>query len=76
MPPMLSATTHPDLVAEIVRLCLAAGAAAVIVTDNSINDPVSCFELTGIAPRLAPPAPRSSCRMLICSGRSRCAAAR
>ena len=49
MPPMLSATTHPDLVAEIVRLCLAAGAAAVIVTDNSINDPVSCFELSGIA---------------------------
>jgi uncharacterized protein (DUF362 family) len=49
MPPMLSATTHPDLVAEVVRLCLAAGATAVIVTDNSINDPASCFELSGIA---------------------------
>ena len=48
-PPMLSATTHPDLVAEVVRLCLAAGAAAVIVTDNPINDPESCFELSGIA---------------------------
>ena len=49
-PSMLSATTHPDLVAEVVRLCIAAGAATVVVTDNSINDPVSCFELSGIAP--------------------------
>ena len=48
-PPMLSATTHPDLVAEVVRLCIAAGAAAVMVTDNPINDPVSSFELSGIA---------------------------
>jgi uncharacterized protein (DUF362 family) len=49
-PPILSATTHPDLVAEVVRLCITAGAAAVTVTDNSINDPASCFELSGIAP--------------------------
>jgi uncharacterized protein (DUF362 family) len=47
-PPMLSATTHPALVAELTRLCLAAGAAAVAVTDNPINDPASCFALTGI----------------------------
>jgi uncharacterized protein (DUF362 family) len=47
-PPMLSATTHPDLVAELTRLCLKAGAAAVAVTDNPINDPASCFALTGI----------------------------
>ncbi len=46
--PMLSATTHPDLVSEIVRLCFAAGAVSVIVTDNPINDPASCFALTGI----------------------------
>ena len=25
-PPILSATTHPDLVGEVVRLCIAAGA--------------------------------------------------
>ena len=49
-PPVLSATTHPDLVAEMVALCLAAGAAQVAVTDNPINDPASCFELTGIGP--------------------------
>jgi uncharacterized protein (DUF362 family) len=47
-PPMLSATTHPDLVAELTRLCLMAGAATVVVTDNPINDPASCFALTGI----------------------------
>jgi uncharacterized protein (DUF362 family) len=34
---------------ELVRLCLAAGAARVIVTDNPINDPESCFNLTGIS---------------------------
>jgi uncharacterized protein (DUF362 family) len=47
-PPLLSATTHPDLVSELTRLCLKAGAAAVRVTDNPINDPASCFALTGI----------------------------
>lgn len=47
-PPILSATTHPDLLAEVARLCFKAGAARVIVTDNPINDPASCFMLTGI----------------------------
>ena len=47
-PPMLSATTHPDLVSELTRLCLKAGAAAVRVTDNPINDPASAFALSGI----------------------------
>jgi uncharacterized protein (DUF362 family) len=52
-PPMLGATTHPDLVGQVARLCLSAGAAAVIVTDNPINDPASCFALTGIGPAAA-----------------------
>ena len=47
-PPMLSATTHPDMVSTLTRLCLNAGAASVMVTDNPINDPASCFRLTGI----------------------------
>jgi uncharacterized protein (DUF362 family) len=47
-PPLLSATTHPDLVAELTRRCREAGAAAVRVTDNPINDPASAFALTGI----------------------------
>jgi uncharacterized protein (DUF362 family) len=47
-PPSLSATTHPDIVSETVRLCYAAGAASVAVTDNPINDPATCFSLSGI----------------------------
>jgi len=47
-PPILSATTHPLLVSELTRLCLKAGAREVLVTDNPINDPASCFALTGI----------------------------
>jgi len=48
-PQMLSATTHPQIVSELTRLCLDAGASSVIVTDNPINDPSSCFRLSGIA---------------------------
>lgn len=48
LPPMLSATTHPLLVATVTRMCLKAGAASVVVTDNPINDARSCFALTGI----------------------------
>lgn len=47
-PPMLGATARPELVAQVVTLCLKAGAAQVIVTDNPINDPSSCFTLSGI----------------------------
>jgi uncharacterized protein (DUF362 family) len=46
--PLLGATTHPDLVEEVVRLCFEAGADRVAVTDNPINDPAACFQLTGI----------------------------
>ncbi len=48
-PQMLSATTHPQIVSGITRLCFDAGASSVIVTDNPINDPNSCFALSGIA---------------------------
>jgi uncharacterized protein (DUF362 family) len=47
--PMLGATTNPELIAEVVRLCYNRGQAKkVYVTDNPINDPASCFMLTGI----------------------------
>lgn len=49
-PPILGATTHPDLVFEVAALCFKAGAASVLVADNPINDPASCFRLTGIGP--------------------------
>ncbi len=48
-PAMLCATTNPELIAEVVRLCYTRGKAKkVIVTDNPINDPASCFTLSGI----------------------------
>jgi uncharacterized protein (DUF362 family) len=49
-PPAISATSHPDLVAAVVTACREAGAGDVVVTDNPINDPASCFRLTGIGP--------------------------
>ena len=48
-PAVLSATTHPSIITEMTQLCFKAGAATVVVTDNPINDPVSCFNLAGIA---------------------------
>lgn len=48
-PAFLSATTHPAIITEMTQLCFRAGAASVVVTDNPINDPASCFTLTGIA---------------------------
>jgi len=48
-PPSLNATSHPELIKAVGRLCLKAGAARVIVTDNPINDPQSCFDLTRIS---------------------------
>jgi uncharacterized protein (DUF362 family) len=47
-PAMLGATTHPDLINEVVKLCYYAGARRVLVTDNPINDPQSCFVISGI----------------------------
>jgi uncharacterized protein (DUF362 family) len=49
-PPGLGATTHPQLVAAVAALCREAGAGRVMITDNPINDPAACFELTGIGP--------------------------
>jgi uncharacterized protein (DUF362 family) len=44
-----AANTNPLVVAEVCRLCLEAGARRVIVTDVSINHPLSCFARSGIA---------------------------
>jgi uncharacterized protein (DUF362 family) len=48
--PEQAANTNPELVAELVRLCLAAGAAAVVVADNSCHDPERSFTRSGIGP--------------------------
>jgi uncharacterized protein (DUF362 family) len=48
-PASLGATTHPETLAALARLCFQAGAAQVVVTDNPINNPDSCFEISGLA---------------------------
>ncbi|MEW5983219.1 MAG: DUF362 domain-containing protein [Acidobacteriota bacterium] len=47
--PEQAATTNPDVLAELVRLSLAAGAGSVIVTDVSCNAAEACFDRSGIA---------------------------
>jgi uncharacterized protein (DUF362 family) len=47
--PEQAANTNPDVVAEIVRQSLNAGAKKVIVTDVSCNDARRCFQRSGIA---------------------------
>lgn len=48
--PEQAANTDPQLVAEIVRLCFAAGASRVTVADNTCQDPTRCFRRSGIGP--------------------------
>lgn len=47
--PAQAANTNPEIVAEVVRLCMEAGARRVIVTDMSVNEPRRVFERSGIA---------------------------
>jgi uncharacterized protein (DUF362 family) len=46
--PEQAANTNPELVGELARLCLAAGASSVIVIDNSCHDPGRSFVRSGI----------------------------
>ena len=52
--PDLAATTQPDTVSAVVKLCLGAGARKVIVADNPINNPESCFFKTKVGDAAAP----------------------
>lgn len=47
-PASLGATTHPEVLAAVAGQCFQAGAAQVLVTDNPINNPDSCFEISGL----------------------------
>jgi uncharacterized protein (DUF362 family) len=47
--PEQAATTNPDVVAEVVKQCVQAGAKRVIVTDVSCNEAERCFRRSGIA---------------------------
>jgi uncharacterized protein (DUF362 family) len=46
--PEQAANTNPDVVAETVKQCWAAGARHVVVTDVSCNEPRRCFQRSGI----------------------------
>jgi uncharacterized protein (DUF362 family) len=46
--PEQAANTNPDVVAEVVRLVVAAGASKIWVTDVSVNTPEQCFVRSGI----------------------------
>ena len=46
--PEQAANTNPEVVAEVVRQCVQAGARRVIVTDVSCNEPRRCFQRSGI----------------------------
>jgi uncharacterized protein (DUF362 family) len=46
--PEQAANTNPLVVAEVVRLCMEAGARRVIVTDVCLNEPRRCFARSGI----------------------------
>jgi uncharacterized protein (DUF362 family) len=46
--PALAATTNPEVVATLVRLCLEAGAKEVKVFDNTIEDARRCYVSSGI----------------------------
>lgn len=48
-PAILGATTSPELLTAVAVACREAGATRVLVTDNPINNPESCFEVTGLA---------------------------
>lgn len=42
-PPYLGATTHPEVVRAVIRLCHEAGALRVVIADNPIENPAACF---------------------------------
>ncbi len=46
--PQIGATTNPQVVGAVVRLCFEAGASRVIVADNPIENPPACFAQSGI----------------------------
>ena len=46
--PAQAATTNPDVVAEVVRLCIEAGAKKVKVFDRTLNEPKRCYKRSGI----------------------------
>lgn len=53
-PPEGAATTNPEVVAEIVRLCFEAGAREVLVLDHTLDPPRITYAMSGIADAVKP----------------------
>jgi uncharacterized protein (DUF362 family) len=51
--PLHAANTNPEVIRALVHLCIDAGAKKVVVTDASCNDPVRCFQRSGIGNTVA-----------------------
>lgn len=47
-PPILGATTNPEVLDSVVSLVRSAGASEILITDNPINQPEGCFYKSGI----------------------------
>jgi uncharacterized protein (DUF362 family) len=47
-PPALAATTHPDALRAVAKLCREAGASKIIIADSPINSPAGCFLKSGL----------------------------
>ena len=74
--PDLAATTQPDTVAAVVKLCLGAGARKVIVADNPINNPESCFFKTKVGDAARPSRGRADAARRTATSSSSTSAAR
>ena len=46
--PMQAATTNPEIVAEVTKMCLEVGAKKVKVFDHTLNEPRRCYQRSGI----------------------------
>ncbi len=45
--PRFAATTHPEVLSAVIKLCQEAGAGRVRIADNTIHDARQCFAITG-----------------------------
>lgn len=52
--PEIAATTNPEVVSEVVRLCFGAGAKEVLVLDYPVDSPRIAYEMSGVAQAVAP----------------------
>lgn len=46
--PKQAATTNPEIVSEVIQMCLEAGAKKVKVFDHTLNEPRRCYKRSGI----------------------------